>query len=117
MLTLNELDKVVKEKQASLNIRLRTFHVLGEDSEEIGKITSARKFDEDGSVIVAFSFCSPKDRFSKTLGRIRAVSRLLEKPKKRYRTYNGSLQEMKDLAVAVAEMRDIKWMKKAKFIV
>jgi len=98
-------------------IRFRTFHVLDDDAKEIGKITAARRFDDDGSVLVAFSFCSPKDKYNKKMGQLRAAGRLLNKPKKRYRTFNASVQEMKDLAIAVAEQKGIKWLEKAKTLV
>ena len=98
-------------------IKFRTFHVLDKDSKEIGKITAARRYDDDGSVLVAFSFCSPKDRYNKKMGQLRAAGRLLNKPKKRYRTFNASVQEIRELAIAVAEQHGTKWMKDAKSLV
>ena len=95
----------------------RTFHVLDEGMKEIGKITSAKQYDEDGSMVVSFAFCSPKDRYAKKHGQLIAGGRLMNKPKKRYRTYTTTLQEIKELALAVAQMKNIKWMGNARLLV
>jgi hypothetical protein len=96
--------------------RFRTFHVLNKDKKEIGRITSVKLLTEDGKYLVAFAFCSPKDRYHKKFGQMVAFGRLLNRPKKRYITYDGSVQDLKDMAIAVAEMKGIKWINKEEVI-
>ncbi|HQO99900.1 MAG TPA: hypothetical protein PL042_04745 [Caldisericia bacterium] len=98
-------------------ILFRTFHVLNENAKEIGRVTVAKRFEEDGALKVAFAFCSPKDKYAKKHGQLIAKGRLLNRPKKRFVTYNTSIQELKDIVSAYAEMRDIKWWKEAKALV
>jgi hypothetical protein len=97
--------------------RFRTFHVLNKEQEEIGRITAVKKQEEDGRYLVAFAFCSPKDRYHKKFGQMVALGRLAHKPKKRYVTYNGSVEELKEMALAVASMKGIGWIEKEKEVI
>jgi len=97
--------------------RFRTFHVLNREQKEIGRITSVKRVEEGGKCLVAFAFCSPKDRYHKKFGQMIALGRLLNRPKKRYVTYEGSVQDLKDMAIAVASMKGIKWINKEEVII
>jgi len=97
--------------------RFRTFHVLNKDHKEIGRITAVKQQDVDGKYLVAFAFCSPKDHYHKKFGQMVALGRLAHRPSKRYVTFNGSVQELKDMALAVAEMKGIGWIEKHKEVI
>ena len=109
--------KVVVNGGDLTNFRFRTFHVLNREQKEIGRITSVKRLDEDNKYQVAFAFCSPKDRYNKKFGQMIAHGRLINRPKKRYITYDGSVQDLKDMAIAVASMRGIKWIQKEEVII
>ena len=64
----------------TLDIRFRTFHVIGKYGIEIGRVVSATKFIKGNEFATQFAFCSRRDRFNRKLGRKIAQNRLAKKP-------------------------------------
>lgn len=69
------------------------------------KVTAVTKvYREDGILAVAFSFCSPKDTFCRTVGKIRCLKRLEEfekvKSNNGYNTFNFDLSFIVTMAFA-----------------
>lgn len=98
------------KKEARL--QYRTFHVIKEDR-EIGKVTMAKiQHDEDPELrCAAFAFCSIKDKYFKGKGQIISLGRLL---KGNRRITFHKADSIREILLAEAERREIKWMKGVK---
>lgn len=124
MKKLEEKGKIewAKKTAQELGIRFRTFKVFDEEfTKELGRVTLARRKLDTDKFVVSLAYIDGakyhKEHLSKGMGQYWAMKFHVGNYQKRFIVSDPSLDNLKDLVTAYSEMKNIRWMRKAKHIV